>query len=123
MNEAEGGDQVVVNGEDVSLIKGPGNDIIGRQRGQKRNRVHIYRQPSGYPIRLCDWIMVEKTDIEEVGECQGINGPADDIRVLAAALNWRENAGDRICRHCKATAQGKRTSFGMEYHGHGKGAA
>jgi len=100
----------------------PNRDIIGRQAGQKRNRVHVYRQPYGYPIRLCDWIMVEKTDIEEVGQCQGVAGPADDIQVLAAALDWRENAGDRICRHCRAVAVGKRTPIGMSNHGHGKGA-
>lgn len=102
----------------------PGFDIIGRQGGhnRKRNRVHIYRQPFGYPIRLCDWIMVEEADIEVVGYCQGINGPAEMI-TLATALDWRENQGDRICRHCKAVATGKRGATGMVYHGHGKGAA
>jgi len=67
--------------------------------------------------------MVEKTDIEVVGECEGVAGPADDMVSLAAALDYLENADNRICRHCKKTAQEKRTSIGMTYHGHGKGAA
>ena len=106
----------------------PGPDIIGRQKGQKRNRVHVYRQPFGYPIRLCDWLMVETDDIEEVGRCQGLGGPAEMI-TLATALDWRENHGDRICRHCKAIVAGKRGSMAPwplrtkdEYQSHGKGA-
>ena len=88
----------------------PGPDIIGRQKGRKRNRVHVYRQPFGYPIRLCDWFMVETDDIEEVGRCQGLGGPAEMI-TLATALDWRENHGDRVCRHCKAVVTGKRSSM------------
>lgn len=90
----------------------PGPDIIGRQAGQKRNRVHIYRQPFGYPIRLCDWLMVEIDDIEEVGRCQGLGGPAEMV-TLATALDWRAMKGDQICYHCEAVVQGKRTSVGM----------
>lgn len=100
----------------------PSPDIIGRQAGQKRNRVHIYRQPFGYPIRACDWIAVDIENIEEQGRVQGPNGPADDLRVLASALDWREiyhNA--RICKHCRNLATGKRTSCGMNLHGRGKG--
>jgi len=88
----------------------PGPDIIGRQAGQKRNRVHIYRQPFGYPIRLCDWVMVELTDIEKVGECQGVGGPAE-LTTLLMALDWRANQGDRICKHCEAVAIGYRQSI------------
>ncbi len=100
----------------------PGPDLIGRQGGQARNRVHIYRQPFGYPIRLCDWVAVERGSIEAKGQCQGIHGPAE-VLALAAALDWREGQGDRICRHCHAVSVGKRTSVGMDLHGHGKGAA
>ena len=103
----------------------PGADIIGRQGGHnaKRNRVHIYRQPYGYPVRLCDWVFIPADSIVKVGECQGMNGPAE-LPTLVAALDWRENVfNDRICGHCRKTAQGKRKSVGMAYHGHGKGAA
>lgn len=93
--------------KDIASIKGL--DIIGRQRGQKRNRVHIYRQPYGYPIRYCDLVVVRPVDIEEVGRCQGFDGPAER-RTLFAVLVWWENQGNRICRHCLATAQGKRLS-------------
>lgn len=90
----------------------PGADIIGRQAGQKRNRVHIYRQPFGYPIRLCDWILVDLNQIEEVGRCQGLGGPSE-MAILADALYYRETHGDRICRHCKAVASGNRRSVGV----------
>ncbi len=100
-----------------------GGDIIGRQAGQKRNRVHIYRQPYGYPIRLCDWSAVDKETIERIGEAQGLTGPAE-LKALEMALDWAESTkGAVICKHCQAMAQGKRESIGMINHGHGKGAA
>ena len=85
-----------------------GGDIIGRQGGQKRNRTHIYRQPLGYPIRLCDWGAQDIDSIERVGECQGLNGPAE-LNALELALDWAETNKDAvICKHCRAVAQGKR---------------
>lgn len=99
----------------------PGPDIIGRQAGRNRNRVHIFRQPFGYPIRACDWVAVERESIEYIGEAQGVAGPAE-LPTLAAALDYRECAGDQICRHCRNVALAKRTSVGMYNHGHGKGA-
>lgn len=99
----------------------PGPDIIGRQAGQKRNRVHIFRQPFGYPIRACDWVAVERESVEYRGEAQGVGGPAE-LKTLAVALDYRECKGDRICCHCRAVALGKRSSVGMYNHGHGKGA-
>jgi len=102
--------------ESEERIGAAGADIIGRQAGQKRNRVHIYRQPYGYPIRLCDWTGVELKDIEEVGRCQGLGGPAEPI-TLVAALDWRQShTDDIICRHCKAVVTGKRSSIGKGFY-------
>lgn len=85
-----------------------GGDIVGRQGGQKRNRVHIYRQPFGYPIRLCDWVAEDVETIERVGEAQGLNGPAE-LPALVMALDWAESTKNAvICKHCRAIAQGKR---------------
>jgi len=85
-----------------------GGDIIARQGGQKRNRTHIYRQPFGYPIRLCDWVAVDVETIERIGEAQGLFGPAA-LLALEAALDWAESVkGAVICKHCRALAQGKR---------------
>lgn len=99
-------------------------DIIGRQGGQKRNRTHIYRQPLGYPIRLCDWTSQDKDTIESFGEvAQGANGPAAK-EALVMALDWAEKTkGAVICKHCRATVQGKREPImAMVNHGHGTGA-
>ena len=100
-----------------------GGDIIGRQRGQKRNRVHVYRQPFGYPIRFCDWVMVNVETLERIGEAQGLNGPAE-LLTLDMALDWAESTkGAIICKHCRALAQGKRGPvMGEVNHGHGTGA-
>lgn len=85
-----------------------GGDIIGRQGGQKRNRAHVYRQPFGYPIRLCDWVAVDIDSIEYIGEAQGLNGPAVK-EALVMVLDWAEaTKGAVICKHCQALAQGKR---------------
>lgn len=85
-----------------------GGDIIGRQGGQKRNRVHIYRQPFGYPIRLCDWVAQDIDSIERIGEAQGLNGPAKSP-ALVMALDWAESTkGAVICKHCRAIVKGKR---------------
>jgi len=85
-----------------------GGDIIGRQGGQKRNRAHIYRQPYGYPIRLCDWVSVDVETIERIGEAQGLNGPAAK-EALDAALDWAEAVKKAvICKHCRAAVKGKR---------------
>jgi hypothetical protein len=100
----------------------PGPDIIGRQGGQKRNRVHIYRQPFGYPIRLCDWTAQQAKEIEIVGQVQGIGGPGEP-KALAAGLDWAESMkGAVICKHCRRIAQGIRESVGLNNHGHGTGA-
>ena len=85
----------------------PAADIIGRQGGQKRNRTHIYRQPLGYPIRLCDWIAVDMTSIEYIGEAQGVNGPAQK-EALVVALDWVESRKNAIiCKHCRANIKHK----------------
>lgn len=89
----------------------PGPDIIARQGGQKRNKTHIYRQPYGYPIRLCDWIYVDKTNIEVIGECQGVGGPAE-MPTLAAALDWAETKKKVVvCKHCQSAVVGRRFSM------------
>ena len=84
-------------------------DIIARQGGQKRNRVHVYRQPLGYPIRLCDWVAVDRDTIGRIGEAQGILGGPAEKEALVAALDWAEaNKDVVICKHCRATVKGKR---------------
>lgn len=87
----------------------PRGDIIGRQAGQKRNRTHVYRQPFGYPIRLCDWVAQDIDSIERIGETQGITGGPAELNALEVALDWAEAyKGAVICKHCLAIAQGKR---------------
>ena len=105
------------HGRDI-LLK-PAADIIGRQGGQKRNRVHIYRRPLGYPIRLCDWIAVDMESIQLIAHIEGISGPAE-MKALVTGLDWAEtwknNRGEyvTICKHCRATIHGKR---GLPYDG------
>jgi len=84
----------------------PGPDLIARQGGQKRNRVHVYRQPFGYPIRACDWIAVD--NIEVLGQCQGADGPAELVTLNMALDLHERKPGVVICKHCRAVAQGKR---------------
>ena len=110
MEKVGEGDTVTVNGGEVTISKRPkpGPDLIGRQGGQKRNRAHIYRQPYGYPIRLCDWVAVDVETIERIGEAQGLNGPAQK-EALVMALDWAEaTKGAVICKHCRAAVKGKR---------------
>ena len=86
-----------------------GGDIVGRQGGQKRNRTHIYRQPLGYPIRLCDWIAVDLDTIERIGEAQGISGGPAELPALNSGLDWAEAWKKAvICKHCRALVKGKR---------------
>jgi len=87
----------------------PGPDLIARQGGQKRNRVHIYRQPFGYPIRACDWIAAEYNNLEVLAECQGVEGPCE-LEALDLTLNIKEERipGVVICKHCRKVAQGER---------------
>ncbi len=85
-----------------------GPDIIGRQRGQKRNRVHIFRQPYGYPIRLCDWALQDIDSIERIGEVEGTRGPVEAARLVMALDLMDTTKGTRVCKHCRATVKGKR---------------
>lgn len=87
--------------------------IIGRQAGQRRNRVHIYVQPYGYPIRLCDWIVTDILAIEEVARGLCLGGVTSPRTTLAIALERRKYLGDQICRHCEAVVAGKRASIGV----------
>lgn len=99
----------------------PNRDIIARQGGQKRNRVHVYRQPFGYPIRLCDWNAEAIEDLEVLGTWDEANTLAETP--LDKALSYHADAiGKRYCRNCEAVVQGKRSSFGQDNRGHGKGA-
>ncbi|MFA5429822.1 MAG: hypothetical protein WC329_01530 [Candidatus Omnitrophota bacterium] len=92
----------------------PGPDIIARPLGQKRNRVHVYRQPYGWPIRSCDWVAQAPEDLEIFWMIQ--EGQAVGFFNLAA------EKGHSICKHCRAIIEGKRVSIGGKNHGHGKGA-
>lgn len=86
-------------------------DFIGRQGGRRRNRVHIYRQWFGYPMRLCDWSAQNIDSIERIVEVQGLNGPAKSV-TLGARLDWAEATKDAvICKHCRAVARGKRVAL------------
>jgi len=94
----------------------PRGDIIGRQGGQNRNRTHVYRQPYGYPIRLCDWTIqgsiYDRTSIERIGETQGVTGGPAELEALVLALDWAEvNKKAVICKHCLAAVKGKRVSL------------
>jgi len=106
----EDGDSVMARGDEVTIQKHPkpGPDLIARQGGQKRNRVHLYRQPFEYPIRACDWTAVEYNNVEVLGQYQGADGPAD-LATLNMALNLHaRKPGVVICKHCRKVAQGKR---------------
>jgi len=108
LKRTEDGDSVIVNGDEVTIQKRPkaGPDLIGRQGGQKRNRVHVYRQPFGYPIRACDWIAAD--NVEVLGQCQGADGPAELVTLNMALDLHERKPGVVICKHCRAVAQGKR---------------
>jgi len=137
--KAKEGETILVDGGDVSIL--PPNrpttvvnipteklvghkdrrDIIARQGGQKRNRVHLYRQPFGYPIRACDWTAVDVNDLETLGTWDEANARAETP--LANALLYHASViGADYCRHCLAVAEGIRTSIGGTNHGHGTGA-
>jgi len=78
----------------------PGRDIIARQGGQKRNRVHLYEQPFGYPVRLCDW--VAEGEIEKMFTC----ATREETKATIATLI---EAGEvSVCKHCQAIVEGKR---------------
>lgn len=70
-----------------------GPELIARQGGQKRNRVHVYRQPFGYPVRLCDWVYE--------GEIEPIPTVPPPGEPYAAVT----------CKHCLAVIQGTRRSM------------
>lgn len=90
-------------------------DIIGRQGGRKRNRVHVYRRPYGLPIRLCDWVGVDNDEIDIFGTI-----PSGELVTALAIL--RGDYDKQICGHCWDVVHGIRGSTGMENLGHGKGA-
>jgi len=92
----------------MEIVRKPKPDLIARQGGQKRNRVHIYRQPFGYPIRACDWIAVEYSDVEVLGQCQGADGPAELVTLNMALDLHERKPGVVICKHCRKVAQGER---------------
>ena len=97
----------------------PGPALTGRQGGQSRNRVHLYLQPFGYPIRACDWNAVDRESIEKAEEFSVPNPAAGTVVITLAA---RGGTGDRICKLCQEIAAGRRASMGSVNHGHGKGA-
>jgi len=99
--------------EDLARLEGPA--LIARQGGQKRNRVHLYRQPFGYPIRACDWEAFAPEDLEDVFKLT-FGDPATALQSEGAAFH------KPTCKHCQAVIAGKRTSVGGTNHGHGKGA-
>lgn len=81
-------------------------DLIARQGGQKRNRVHIYRQPYGYPIRYCDWSAQDLDDIEILGRWEEAkSGPATPIQ--NALIHYAHLAGRSYCKNCHKIAFGK----------------
>lgn len=58
---------------------------IGRPKGKKNAKVHLYRElpgRKGYPLRLCDWL-----------------GPEEEVEAVSGSLT---------CLHCLKIQQGKR---------------
>lgn len=107
-------DQGGVVGDARKREKGP--DFIARPKGQKRNKYHVYRQPFGYPIRLCDWSAEVMDGLDDI-----LTTPAD-----MTLKNFIYGTGlidkGRMCSHCWKVLLADRTSVGMDNHGHGKGA-
>jgi len=85
----------------------PGKLIIARQGGQKRNRIHIYERPCGYPIRLCDWTFAPLEALEVLGEWDEENARTE-TKLENALLYYASSKGFQYCRHCMAVVQGKR---------------
>lgn len=95
----------------------PGPDLVAIQRGQRRNKIHVYRQPFGYPIRLCDCVAQDKEDINIVHT----SGQNMTLKQFISEHTRYLDTG-RMCLHCWRVLLGERTSVGMDNHGHGKGA-
>lgn len=91
-------------------LEGPGPDIIARQGGQKRNRYHIYRQPYGYPIRLCDWVAADETELEDIRKPEGI--PPEDLNGWTICEIESQELSMKACSHCVEVLHGRRTSIG-----------
>lgn len=80
----------------------PGPDIIARLGGQKRNRVHVYRQPFGYPIQLCSWEMPEQ-ELENTFTC------ATEEETKATLSTLIEAGEVTVCKNCQAIIEGKKS--------------
>ena len=97
-------------------------DLIARQGGQRRNRVHLYRQPYGYPIRACDWVSVEHSKLEVITELTPKPGLESwEIEYYFRDIEWPPDA-KTVCKHCLEVVRGNRNVIGAKYHGHGVGA-
>lgn len=110
----EGKVQAVALSRDTLRVKRESKpDIVARPKGQARNKFHVYRQPYGYPIRLCDWAA------EDMDNLLPVVIP-DNMTLKNFIYSHIPEA--RMCSHCWAVVKGDRTSVGMDNHGHGKGA-
>lgn len=58
--------------------------FIGRTKGKKDAKIHLYSDKRGFPIRLCDGLGED--------EIEKVEGPV-------------------TCRHCLGIQQGKRVAF------------
>ena len=97
-------------------------DLIARQRGRERNRVHLFKQTYGYPIRACDWVAVELIKLDVIIELPPMPG-LENARTEATFRGLERPPDDRlICKHCMEVVKGKRNVIGEQYHGHGTGA-
>jgi hypothetical protein len=94
-----------------------GPDLVARQLGQKRNKIHVYRQPFGYPIRLCDWTHQEPESLAVLHT----RGPNMTLKQYLDEHTRFLDEG-QVCLHCWHVLIGDRTSVGMDNHGRGKGA-
>lgn len=88
--------------EDRPAPDTPGPDIIARLGGQKRNRVHVYRQPFGYPIQLCSWEMPEQ-ELENTFTC------ATEEETKATLSTLIEAGEVTVCKNCQAIIEGKKS--------------
>lgn len=89
----------------------PGPDIIARQGGQKRNRYHIYEQPQGWPVRVCDCEPKATTLLEDVRKPPPFLGEMGRTGWLVCEFESQELTG-RTCSHCMEVLHGRRKSTG-----------
>lgn len=80
----------------------PGPDFVARPKGQKRNKNHVYRQPYGYPIRLCDWTEADPEALD-VAFVKDVDAGTNLKNFLFSIIGKKP-----VCAHCWAIVKGDR---------------